>query len=79
MAPKAKIYVSVLWERFVPHLGAELKGKIIDIPDEGMDIDFIKAAPAHFMHSLGTTRKTKPFSTYIPVTFTSLSPSGPLV
>jgi len=53
LAPNAKIYVSALWERFLPHLGAEMKDRIIDIPDEGMDIDFIKAIPAHFMHSPG--------------------------
>lgn len=53
LAPNAQIYVSALWERFLPHLGAELKERIIDIPDEGMDIGFIKAIPAHFMHSPG--------------------------
>ncbi|PVU75060.1 MBL fold metallo-hydrolase [Sulfolobus sp. SCGC AB-777_G06] len=56
-APNAKIYVSHLWERFIPHLGVDLRDRIIDLPDEGMDIDFgsfkIKAIPAHFMHSPG--------------------------
>jgi flavorubredoxin len=55
--PNAKIYVSHLWERFIPHLGVDLRDRIIDLPDEGMDIDFgsfkIKAIPAHFMHSPG--------------------------
>ncbi|BFH72579.1 MBL fold metallo-hydrolase [Sulfurisphaera javensis] len=53
VAPNATFYVSALWERFLPHLGAELKNRIVDIPDEGMVIDFIKAIPAHFMHSPG--------------------------
>ncbi|QIW24967.1 MBL fold metallo-hydrolase [Sulfolobus sp. S-194] len=53
LAPNATFYASALWERFLPHLGAELKGRIVDIPDEGMSIDFIRAIPAHFMHSPG--------------------------
>ena len=57
MAPNATIYVSELWERFIPHLGVELKGRIVDIPDEGMSIKLgkseIKAIPAHFLHSPG--------------------------
>ena len=62
VAPKVKVYVSELWERFVPHLGVELKGKIVDIPDNGMDIDFIKAVPAHFMHSPGNFHYYDPYS-----------------
>ncbi|AOL15401.1 MBL fold metallo-hydrolase [Sulfolobus sp. A20] len=56
VSPEAKIYVSALWERFLPHIG--VGGiKIVDIPDKGMDIKcnniMIKAIPAHFMHSPG--------------------------
>ncbi|BFH73926.1 MBL fold metallo-hydrolase [Sulfurisphaera javensis] len=53
MVPNAKVYASALWERFLPHLGVDFKGRFVDIPDEGMMIDFIKAVPAHFMHSPG--------------------------
>ncbi|ARM76451.1 MBL fold metallo-hydrolase [Acidianus manzaensis] len=57
VTPDAKIYASGLWERFLPHLGFEDSVRIIDIPDEGMNIklgnDVIKAIPAHFMHSPG--------------------------
>ncbi len=55
--PNANFYVSALWERFIPHLGASVKERIVDIPDEGMEISVgkskIKAIPAHFMHSPG--------------------------
>ncbi len=55
--PNAKFYVSSLWERFLPHLGASVKDKLVDIPDEGMKIEVgrsvITAIPAHFMHSPG--------------------------
>ncbi|WP_221286766.1 MBL fold metallo-hydrolase [Stygiolobus caldivivus] len=57
VAPNATIYVSTLWERFVPHLGVEVRGRIVDIPDEGTRIKFgsseIIAVPAHFLHSPG--------------------------
>jgi len=53
VAPNAKFYISALWERFILHLGADLRERVVDIPDEGMDIDFIKAIPAHFLHSPG--------------------------
>nr|WP_231112360.1 hypothetical protein [Stygiolobus azoricus] len=56
-APNAKIYVSHLWERFTPHLGVDPRNRIIDLPDESMDIGFgsfkIKTIPAHFMQSSG--------------------------
>lgn len=54
--PFAKIVVSQLWTRFVPHFGLE-KIDVIGIPDEGMEIKLnnskIIAIPAHFMHSPG--------------------------
>jgi flavorubredoxin len=66
VAPNAQIYVSELWERFLPHLGFEAAGKIIDIPDQGMSIKFgkseIKAIPAHFMHSVGNFHYYDPVS-----------------
>jgi len=55
--PNARFYISALWTRFLPHLGAEVLQRVVEIPDEGMDIRIedlaIKAVPAHFMHSPG--------------------------
>lgn len=49
-------YVSVLWERFIPHLGVDVK-RIQDIEDEGSSVQLgrstIKMLPAHFLHSPG--------------------------
>lgn len=57
VAPDAKIYVSALWERFLPHLGFEGSKRVVDIPDNGIEIKLgnsvIQAVPAHFMHSPG--------------------------
>jgi len=58
----AKIVISRLWERFIPHLvPAYMKdkeeGRIVSIPDQGGDFYIgeakIKAIPAHFLHSVG--------------------------
>lgn len=54
-----KIVVPQLWERFIPHFATSknIKGRIIGIPDKGMEIDLgqmvLKALPAHFLHSEG--------------------------
>ncbi|MEM4076301.1 MAG: MBL fold metallo-hydrolase [Metallosphaera sp.] len=64
--PNARIYVSELWERFLPHLGYDLGEKINDIPDQGMKIPFngryIEAIPAHFLHSPGNFHFYDPIS-----------------
>ncbi len=62
--PNAKIYVSKLWTRFLPHLGV-IEGVVMkEIPDEGTDIIVgkasLKAIPAHYLHSPGN------FSLYDP-------------
>ena len=59
----AKIYISELWTRFVPHFGIVDKNNIVGIPDKGMEWKLpsgakLKAIPAHFLHSLGN------FATY---------------
>jgi len=63
--PNATIYVSSLWVRFLPHLGALTGLKIVEIPDDGMNIRVgeaeLKAIPAHFLHSPGN------FNLYDPV------------
>ena len=62
MYSDAKILISRLWERFLPHLvpgymGEKGASRIIAIPDQGSNIKFgdtsIKALPAHFLHSVG--------------------------
>jgi len=55
--PDAKIYISELWIRFLPHLGTLSLDNIIGIPDDGTEIKIgevkLKAIPAHFLHSPG--------------------------
>lgn len=66
--PDAKLYVSTLWERFVPHFckPGKTTGRIVGIPDQGMRIrvgrnDLI-ALPAHFMHAEGNFQFYDPVS-----------------
>lgn len=59
MATDCTVYVSRLWERFVPHFCTlnRAEGRIFGIPDEGMRIYLgdtaIVAVPAHFLHAEG--------------------------
>ncbi len=62
MYTDAKVLVSKLWERFLPHLIPafmieKVQGRIVGIPDKGARIKFgdsnIIALPAHFLHSVG--------------------------
>lgn len=62
MYSDARIVISKLWHRFIPHLvpgymKEKVEGRIIPIPDQGMDFKLgdttIKALPAHFLHSVG--------------------------
>ena len=62
MYTDAKIVISKLWNRFLPHLvpgymAEQGEGRIVSIPDKGANIKFgnseIKALPAHFLHSVG--------------------------
>ncbi len=55
--PNAKVYISSIWTRFIPHLGVEAEIEFVPIPDEGgkaslggVDVEFI---PAHYLHSPG--------------------------
>ena len=58
-ATECTLYVSSLWERFLPHLctANRTEGRIIGIPDPGMAIPMrdtdIYAVPAHFLHAEG--------------------------
>jgi flavorubredoxin len=67
-ATQAKIYISTVWERFVPHFckPGKTTGRVIGIPDAGMRIrvgrhDLI-ALPAHFLHAEGNFQFYDPVS-----------------
>ncbi len=67
-ATPAKIYISTVWERFVPHFckPGKTTGRIVGIPDPGMRIrvgrhDLI-ALPAHFLHAEGNFQFYDPVS-----------------
>jgi flavorubredoxin len=67
-ATQAKIYISRLWERFVPHFckPGKTTGRIVGIPDPGMRIRIgrseLIALPAHFMHAEGNFQFFDPAS-----------------
>lgn len=55
---QAKIYISSLWIRFMPHFGIVDISRMISIPDKGMTISLssgnnLRCIPSHFMHSPG--------------------------
>ncbi len=67
-ATPAKIYISRVWERFIPHFckPGKTSGRIVGIPDVGMRIrigrhDLI-ALPAHFLHAEGNFQFYDPVS-----------------
>ncbi|MFW9617751.1 MBL fold metallo-hydrolase [Aquabacterium sp.] len=66
--PDAKLYVSKLWERFVPHFckPGKTTGRVVGIPDKGMRIQIgnseLVALPAHFMHAEGNFQFYDPLS-----------------
>ena len=66
--PTAKIYISRVWERFIPHFCKRGKtdGRIVGIPDAGMHIRIgnceLIAVPAHFLHSEGNFQFYDPVS-----------------
>jgi len=71
MYSDAKVVVSRLWERFLPHLipgymAPKGGDRIVSIPDEGGTVSFgdsvIKAIPAHFLHSVGNFHFYDPIS-----------------
>lgn len=67
-ATTAPVYISRIWERFIPHfckLG-KTDGRIVGIPDSGMRIPIGKseliALPAHFLHAEGNFQFYDPAS-----------------
>lgn len=71
MYTDAQIVISRLWQRFLLHLvpgyiAEKSKGRIIAIPDQGMNLEFgdsvLKALPGHFLHSVGNFHFYDPIS-----------------
>jgi flavorubredoxin len=64
----AQVYISTVWERFVPHFckPGKTEGRILGIPDAGMHIRVglgdIVALPAHFLHAEGNFQFWDPSS-----------------
>lgn len=64
----ARVYISRIWERFIPHFckAGKTAGRIVGIPDEGMRIPLgrgeLIALPAHFLHSEGNFQFYDPTS-----------------
>ena len=64
----AKLYISRIWERFVPHFckAGKTAGRIVGIPDPGLRIPIgrseLIALPAHFLHSEGNFQFYDPVS-----------------
>lgn len=72
---EAKIVISRLWERFLPHFNSNFTAqriqhgfanRLITIPDEGMKLPLgdthLYCMPAHFMHSVGNFQFYDPIS-----------------
>jgi flavorubredoxin len=64
----AHVYISEVWERFIPHFckAGKTAGRVIGIPDGGMCIPVglgeIVALPAHFLHAEGNFQFWDPTS-----------------
>ena len=58
-ATEAPVYISKVWERFIPHFckPGKTDGRVVGIPDAGLRIRVgrhdIVALPAHFLHAEG--------------------------
>lgn len=63
----ARIYVSSIWLRFLPHYGIRDMSNFIGVPDEGMNCTIapgfdLRIVPAHFLHSPGHINAYDPVS-----------------
>jgi flavorubredoxin len=64
----APIYISKIWERFIPHFckAGKTVGRVVGIPDAGMRIHVgrteLLALPAHFLHAEGNFQFYDPIS-----------------
>ena len=66
IAERAKVYISGLWTRFLPHFGVYDQRRIVPIPDGGGTLSLasgnqLQFVPSHFLHSTGC------FSVFDPV------------
>jgi len=67
-ATEAPVYISKVWERFIPHFckPGKTEGRVIGIPDAGLRIRVgrhdIVALPAHFLHAEGNFQFWDPAS-----------------
>jgi flavorubredoxin len=67
-ATTAPIYISRVWERFIPHFckSGKTEGRIVGIPDAGQRIAIgrheLIAVPAHFLHAEGNFQFYDPVS-----------------
>jgi flavorubredoxin len=67
-ASPAKVYISTVWERFIPHFckPGKTAGRIVGIPDAGLRIPLgsgaLIALPAHFLHAEGNFQFWDPVS-----------------
>jgi flavorubredoxin len=67
-ATSADVYISAVWERFIPHFckPGKTSGRIIGIPDAGTRIRIgrsqLHALPAHFLHADGNFQFWDPVS-----------------
>jgi flavorubredoxin len=67
-ATAAQVYISTVWERFIPHFckPGKTEGRIVGIPDSGGRIRVgrseLIALPAHFLHSEGNFQFWDPVS-----------------
>lgn len=67
-ASSAPLYISKVWERFVPHFckPGKTTSRVIPIPDAGMRIQIgsseLIALPAHFLHAEGNFQFFDPIS-----------------
>ncbi len=67
IAERAKIYISALWTRFLPHFGVFDRSRVVAIPDRGGQISLssgvkLELLPAHFLHSTGAISLYDPVS-----------------
>jgi flavorubredoxin len=67
-ATQAPVYISRVWERFIPHFckPGKTEGRVVGIPDKGMRIRVgrhdLLALPAHFLHAEGNFQFWDPVS-----------------
>jgi flavorubredoxin len=67
-ATQAQVYISRVWERFIPHFckPGKTSGRIVAIPDPGQRIRVgrhdLLALPAHFLHAEGNFQFWDPVS-----------------